>query len=127
MAVTLTLYSPSVGIPVDNTQQETFVDFTAALTGNYGTGSSHGDTISFAGFDYLKSNSVPIKVEIWESPAAGTVPTGYLFYYCYGTTLANGLLSVLSAEGTEYTEGSAYSAALLAAALRVRAWFPNDV
>lgn len=126
MAVTLAYYNTPAGPPVDNTQQETFVDFVATLTGDYGGASTHGDTISFAGFDLLKSNNLPNKVEIWESPASGTAPTGYIFTYCPGTTLANGVLNI-SNDLTEYTEASAYSAGLLAAVVRVRAWFTNDV
>jgi hypothetical protein len=70
-------------------------------------------------------------VEVWEDPPAGTVPTGYTFTFCPGTTQQNGVLNILGTGAAaggpaqEYTEASAYSAALLAAVLRIRAWFPS--
>ena len=111
----------------DTTQKQLFIDFTVALTGNYGTNTSHGDTLDLTALgDSLKSTQLPTWVEFEEYPAAGTAPTGYIFGYAPGTTQANGLLTIIN-NLTEYTEGSAYSAPLLAAVIRGRAWFPSEI
>jgi hypothetical protein len=108
----------------DTTGREIIVDGTIALTGNYGGASTHGDTLDLTQFgDLLKSSQLPTEVDIWEDPAAGTLPTFYQFVYCPGTTQKNGVVSIGS-NLTEYSEGSGYSAALLAAVIRIRAWFP---
>jgi hypothetical protein len=108
----------------DTTGRQIIVDGTVALTTNYGTGSSHGDTVNLQQFgDLLKSSQLPLRVVIWEDPPAGTAPTFYQFVFCPGTSQTNGVVSIGS-NLTEYTQGSAYSAGLLAAVLRIRAWFP---
>ena len=108
----------------DTTGREIIVDGTIALTVNYGGATTHGDTLDLTQFkDLAKSSQLPTKVEVWEVTAAGTAPTFYQFVFCPGTTQANGVLSIGS-NVTEYTQASAYSAGLLAAALRIRAWFP---
>lgn len=108
---------------VDQTLNKFVIEGTIALTGNYGGGGTHGDTLSFAGFDLIKSNSVPGWVQIQEAPPAGTAPTGYLFGFAPGAAQGNGVLTVFN-NLTEYTQGSAYSAGLLAAVLQFRAEFP---
>lgn len=116
----------------DVTEREALVDGTIALTGNYGGAATHGDTLNLTQLqDLAKSSQLPTFVEIWEDPPAGTVPTGYTFTFCPGTTQANGVLNILGTGavaggvGQEYTQASAYSPALLAAVLRIRAWFPS--
>lgn len=122
IAVALTNY--------DTTQNEIVVDGTLTLTGNYGGGSTHGDTLNLSGLD-IKSGSVPTRVAIWEAPAAGTSATGYSYNFSPGTTQANGVMQVFGtgassgAAGTEYTQGSAYSAPLLAAVVKFKAWFAS--
>lgn len=111
---------------VDFTQNRTIIEGIIALSGNYGGAASHGDTLSFAGFDQIKANSVPVFVEIEEAPPAGTAPTGYNFVFCPGTSQANGVLAIMNAL-VEYTEGSAYSAGLLAAVLQFRAEFTSFI
>ena len=109
----------------DVTEREIIVDGTIALTGNYGGASTHGDTLNLQQLQYLAlSSQLPTKVEVWEDPPAGTEPTFYQFVFCPGTTQLNGVLSIGS-NLVEYTQASAYSAALLAAVLRIRAWFPS--
>jgi len=115
----------------DTTGRQVIAEGTIALTGNYGGGATHGDTLNLTQLgDALKTSNLPTLVEIWENPPAGTVPTGYAFNYCPGTTLANGVLNILGTGAAaggpaqEYTQGSAYSAALLAAALRIRVYAP---
>jgi hypothetical protein len=116
----------------DITGREIIVDGILALTGNYGGGATHGDTVNLQQFqDLAKSSQLPTKVEIWEAPAAGTVPTGFDFVYCPGNTQLNGVVSILGTGAAaggpaqEYAQGTAYSAALLASVLRIRAWFPS--
>ena len=115
----------------DTTGREIIVDGTIALASNYGGAATHGDTLNLQQFgDLLKSSQLATQVDIWEAPPAGTVPTGFDFVFCPGTTQSNGVLCILgtgaAAGGAaqEYTEASAYSAGLLAAVLRIRAYFP---
>ena len=112
----------------DTTQKQLFIDFTVVLTGNYGGEATHGDTLNLQSLgDALKSTALPNWVEFEETPPSGTAPTGYLFGYAPGTTQANGVLTIMSAVATEYTEGTSYSAALLGAVIRGRAWFPSEI
>jgi hypothetical protein len=109
----------------DVTAREVIVDGTIALTANYGGASTHGDTCNLQQLqDLAKSSQLPTKVEIWEDPPAGTAPSFYQFVFCPGTTQLNGVVSIGS-NLVEYTEAAAYSAALLAAVLRIRVWFPS--
>jgi hypothetical protein len=111
----------------DTTQKQLFIDFTVALTGNYGGANTHGDTLDLTALgDALKSTALPNWVEFEEFPASGTAPSGYLFGYAVGTTQANGVLTIMN-NLTEYTEASAYSSPLLAAVIRGRAWFPSEI
>ena len=111
----------------DITEKQLFIDFTVTLTGNYGGGATHGDTLNLQSLgDALKSTQLPTWVEFEEFPAAGTAPTGYLFGFAVGTTQANGLLTIFN-NLAELTQGSAYSAGLLAAVIRGRAWFPKEI
>jgi hypothetical protein len=108
----------------DTTAREIIVDGTVVLTANYGGASTHGDTLNLQQLqDLAKSSQLPTNVQVWEDPPAGTAPTFYQFVFCPGTTQLNGVLSIGS-NLVEYTEASAYSAGLLAAVLRIRAWFP---
>lgn len=108
----------------DVTNREVIVDGTVVLTANYGGASTHGDTLNLQQLqDLAKSSQLPTKVEIWEDPPAGTVPSFYQFVFCPGTTQLNGVVSIGS-NLVEYTQASAYSAALLAAVIRIRVWFP---
>jgi len=108
----------------DTTERQIYVYGTIKLTGNYGGASSHGDTLDLTQLgDLLKSTQLPTEVDIYETPAAGTAPSFYQFVYCPGTTQKNGVLSIGS-NVTEYSQGSAYSAALLAATISFNASFP---
>jgi hypothetical protein len=108
---------------LDATTNTLIVQGTITLTGNYGGAATHGDTLNFSTLIGNQSNSIPKYVELWEAPAAGTAPTGYLFLFCPGTTPANGVLCILN-NLTEYTQGSAYNAALLGVTLNFLAYFP---
>ena len=107
--------------PIDNTLNKFLAEGNIAITGNYGGGATHGDTLDLSQLG-IPSNSVPTLVEIFEAPPAGTAPTGYLFIYCPGTTQANGVVAIFD-HLTEFTQGNAYSAGLLAATLKFRAEF----
>jgi hypothetical protein len=96
----------SPGTP-DTTMAQTVVDFVVTLTGNYGSGASHGDTLDLSKLG-AASNSVPIAVQLFEASPAGAAPSGNIFRYMPGTTQANGVLNVFTAAGAEYTQGSAY-------------------
>lgn len=106
----------------DSTQATQIVRGTIALTGNYGTGASHGDVLNLAQYGVL-SNNPPLRVLIYEQPAAGTTPTGYQLGYAAGANPSNGQLTIMNGAATEYTEGSAYNAALLAAVIYFEAIF----
>lgn len=99
---------------------------TIALSGNYGGGATHGDALSFAISDLIKSNQAPLWVDIFEAPPAGTAPNGYIFTYCPGTTRDNGVVTITN-NLTEITQGAAYSAGLLAAVIIFRAVFNSYV
>ena len=107
---------------------EVIVEGTIVLTGDYGGASTHGDTLDLSAVYYqglaLPVSGLPIFYSIVEMPDSGTAPTGYIFGYGIGTTLANGVLTVM-ASTTEYTEASAYSAGLLAAVIKARFVFKS--
>ena len=118
---------------IDDTKSHFRVEFSITLASNYGTSSSHGDTLDLSKLG-VPSRSIPNRVELYEAPAAGAVATGFTFVYCPGTTQANGRLQILSSQAggatvaaTEYTEAAAYSAALLAAVIKGVAWFESFV
>lgn len=103
---------------------------TVTLTGNYGTASSNGDVFNIGSLFYqglgIQANSAnPIFLDFSETPAAGSVPTGYIPGYAPSAssfnlgqfTLMNGL--------TQYTPGSAYSAALLATSFSFYLFIPS--
>lgn len=103
---------------------------TVTLTGNYGTASSNGDVFNIGSLFYqglgVQANPAnPIFLDFSETPASGSVPTGYIPGYAPSTssfnlgqfTLMNGL--------TQYTPGSAYSAALLATSFSFYLFIPS--
>ena len=132
MSVALTIGSivtsdPSGGI--DSTQNELIVEGAVTLSGNYGNHSpANGDTMSFGGFDKIKSLQRPRRVEIFQAPASPNAPVHYAFIYGYGTNQRNGVLIVIdTTTGLPLTDAAAYPAALTAATadIRYRAWFPS--
>ena len=128
MAIKVTLDGVGTGTNVlgvpDNTDREQVYQGTLTLSANYGGAATHGDTLSFSNIFGLQSQKVPLKVEIYEQPPAGTAPSFLQAVFCPGTTIANGVLSFSSAFGTEYTQGSAYAGAIATAVWKFRAWFP---
>jgi hypothetical protein len=110
----------------DVTSATQIVRGSMTLSGNYGTGSSHGDTVSFANIYGIQSQSIPLRVFIYEAPPSGTAPSFYEANYCPGTTNANGVVN-FSLAGTEYSEGTAYSGALASAVWKFEAVFPAFV
>jgi hypothetical protein len=124
MAITLTEV-PLLGNP-DVTERNTYALFSLTLSGNYGGGATHGDTVSFVNFSDFGSDQIPSWVDIWEQPAAGAAPSFYLGIYCPGTTRDNGVTN-FSLNGTEFTQGSAYSGALATAKFFALVCFPTFV
>jgi hypothetical protein len=94
----------------DTSQSTQIVRGTITLSGNYGTSTSHGDTLSFANVYGIQSRSIPLRVFIYEQPAAGVAPTFFEATYQAGTTNANGAVNFQKG-GTELTEAVAYSSA----------------
>ena len=99
----------------DGDGRQFIVLLSLALSGNYGTAASHGDTLSFASVNNpdLPSSQIPIYVWVFEQQVAGTAPSFYQGTYNAGTTRDNGSIS-FSLGGTETpTAGAAYSGAIL--------------
>lgn len=115
---------------VDATQIKLVMYGTLTLSGNYGTASSHGDTINFAS-DSIKSQQPPTFVDIYEAPAAGASASGYWYNYSAGSGPNNGSLQIFGAGASagaasqEYTQGSAYSGVGVGGVLNFRAEFPS--
>ena len=104
----------------DTTQATQIVRGTLTLSGDYGSGTSHGDTCNF-GIYGIQSKTL-LRCFIYEEPAAGTAPSFYTAVYQQGTTIENGAVNFALA-GTEYTEGSAYSGAIASAVWKFEAVF----
>lgn len=86
-----------------------------------------GIPCSFAGFDGVRSDYPPLEVRVWSEPASGA-PSGYIYQFCRGTTLAGGRLSILESAGSaaplvEITDGSAIPAAASGDTIRFHAYF----
>lgn len=97
-----------------------------ALSGNYGTAGSHGDTLSFATVNnpLIASDQVPLTGWVYEQQMAGTVPSFYAGTYNAGTTRDNGSVS-FSLGGVETpAAGAAYSGAILATSWYAQFQFP---
>ncbi len=120
----------------DYTAKEFQCDFNLTLSGTYGSGSSNGDAVSFAGLqlNFSLGSYAPSDWNIHELIPAGTAGLGYQYEYHPGPTLAaptqNGGVLYISGTGagsgqggTQITQGSAYSGftpSLDGAVLRVR-------
>jgi len=132
MSVAVAVNQNQLPNAIDHMQNQFCVDGTLTLSGNYGGGATHGDTMDLTGV--CPTDQVPNRVEIFEAPTAGNAPTGYVFVYAPGTKISNGLLVVMQGQGSaapllEITEGSAYPAALTAATanIKFRAWLTKFV
>lgn len=111
----------------DQTNSRLRVELTITLSGNYGGASTHGDPLNLSGLG-IPSNALPSQVVFQEASPAGAAPSSKTFKYMPGTTQANGLLYVENADGTEYTQASAYGTppfAIVAFALKAIAFFPK--
>lgn len=134
--------------PPDRTQNSIIVDCLLTLSGNYGGGATHGDTVDFtsiwdavtllsAGMPFPFGDFAPASWQIQELLVAGAAPLGYQYNYNPGPTLASptqkgGVLTIVGTGaasgqgGTEITQGSAYSGftpSLNNAQLKARFWF----
>lgn len=102
---------------------------TLTFSGNYGSATSHGEIFDLSALAYQKlglqvSPGIIPLCEFFETVLAGTLPSGYNFLYCPGTTLQTCQLAVMNGT-TEYTEGSAYNAALLATSVSFLIFVPS--
>lgn len=129
------IVSTDPGAGIDATRTREIVYGTLTLSGNYGGASTHGDTVNFAS-PFIQSSQPPSWVTIEENQTAGTAPLGYTYIFNNGTTIANGVLTIVGGAassgqgGTEITEGSAYSGftpSLAGVVLRFRAEFPRNI
>lgn len=135
MAVTITI--TRIGVE----RSAVIVEGTLTLTGAYATG---GDTVDFTGVNSTlayspaanqQANQIPSNlgplgmVEIDEQPASGATPQGYIPYLIAGTTMANWLLWLATADGQPPTQvaAGAYAAGLLASTFQFRAYFNYGV
>ncbi len=122
---------PSGGL--DSTQNELIVEGTLTLSGNYGDHSpANGDILDFTGFDYIKSQEIPRRVEIFQAPQSPNAPVHYSFLYGWGTDQSDGVLIVIdTTTGLPLTDAAAYPAALTNTDtppnVRFKAWFPSYV
>lgn len=107
-------------IPVDATQSEFIATGILTLSGSYPT---NGDTLDLSQLG-IGANSVPIKVEIFETTPAPGPASGFNFVFLPGTTQANGLMEMFN--GTTQQTTATYASivgGITGFALRFRAWF----
>ena len=100
---------------IDFTAQSFIAFGTIALSGNYGTASSHGDTVDLSVLG-VPSSYAPVFVTIAESATPGTSQSGWVYEFNLGTTQKNCVMQVFgsgtSGQGlAELSQGSAYSSA----------------
>lgn len=110
----------------DTTQSTQIVRFPITLSGNYGGAATHGDTIDFGTVYGIQSQSVPIRVFVYQQPTSGTAPGNCTATFCPGSTIHNGVISFANA-GAELTEGAAYTGAASTAVWEVEAVFSTFV
>lgn len=119
MAVSFALDNSILPQGADVTDREQFYVGTLTFSGSYSTG---GDTLSFA-VAGVSSNSVPVRVEIYEQPSTSQTATGYSFIYALGTTIANGKVQIFSTQGTQFAAG-AYGSTFSTTVVKARVWLP---
>jgi hypothetical protein len=112
---------------VDSTRDTFVVYGTVTLSSSY-PASSAGDTLSFAGFDQIKSSSAPLWVDLVEQPStvSATAPSGIWWEFAPGTTQANGKLVALvsgSSGSAAQQLGNVTYSSVNAANLKFRAIF----
>ncbi len=93
---------------VDATLNSFIVEGTLTVSASY-PGSGNGDVLSFAGFDQIKSQSPPRRVDIKEQPPAGTSASGLIYNFSVGTTQANGKMQVFLPSGAGTPAGTIVS------------------
>ncbi len=114
----------------DSTQNSLWCEGSITLSGNYGGGSTNGDTLDLTPLQ-VSSDYAPKYVTVYQESTAGNAPVIYCFLYARGTTQANGLLQVTDFAGAQITQGAAYPAALTSTAtppnIRFRAEFAKNI
>ena len=114
----------------DWTGKNLIVYGTVAWSASPDTYSTGGNTMSFAGFDDIKSDGLPNFVEVFSQPtAANHAANSYVYQFLTGTTLANGTLQIFTgaAAQTALTELSAGAvpAGVSGDTIKFRASFPR--
>jgi hypothetical protein len=97
-----------------------------ALSGNYGTAASHGDTLNFGTVNNpdLPSSQVPFACWVFEQQMAGTAPSFYQGTYNAGATRDTGSVSFSLAGVETPAAGAAYAGAILATSWFAEVQFP---
>lgn len=112
---------------VDQGQRDEYLYGTIAVQASPATYATGGLTVSFAGFDGVKSSYPPLEVRVWSEPATGA-PSGYVYQFLRGTTLATGRLAIMQSAGSaaplvEITDAAAIPAGVSGDTIRFRATF----
>lgn len=109
---------------IDDTAQEFIADGTLTLSGSYPT---NGDTLDLSQLG-IPSNSLPVRVQIFEATPAPGPASGFFFVFLPGTTQANGLMEMFN--GTTQQTTATYASivgGITGFVLRFRAWFPSFI
>lgn len=102
---------------------------TLTPSGSYATG---GDTLAWTGNDAIKSDQIPVQVEIFSGRLTTSAQTNlFVYQYTPGTTKDNGKMQVFTgaAAQTALTELSAgaYPAGVTADVVSFHATFPKNI
>lgn len=113
----------------DTTQATQIARGSITLSGSYAT---HGDTLDLSQLFGVQSRKAPVEVRVFEAPAAGTSPSGYVYIFCPGTDGTNGKLTIFTtgtAAGDPLNElaAGAYPAGLTGATIKFVAFFPVGI
>lgn len=94
---------------IDRTVSTTTVYGTVKFSAATDTYATHGLILNGLLTDQIKAFSAPIEVDIAPALAAGTSPSGWQYYFCPGTTLANGTVVIMNGT-TEFTNAAPLTA-----------------
>jgi len=115
----------------DWTGRNLIVFGTVAWSPSADTYTTGGNTMSFAGFDDIKTSSLPNFVEVISQPtSANHAANSYVYQFLPGTTLANGTLQIFTGAAaqtglTELTSNAAIPAGVSGDTIKFRASFPR--
>jgi hypothetical protein len=115
-----------------------YTEFTSSMLHVYGTitasGSytTAGDALTFAGFDQIKTDQIPVQCVIYSArPASSPQTNVYEYQYTPGTSISTGKMQVFTgaAAQTALTELSsgAYPAGVTGDTINFHAVFPKNI